>query len=290
MTVKDIVSLIEKTYPPEAARSWDHVGLLVGSPDWNVYAIYVALDATDEVVEHAMSVGADMIITHHPMIFGTMDRVTGDNFTGRKILTLAEHKIACYAMHTNYDIYRMGALCDRTLGLTGTETLEVFSDVPLSGADTMKLMTLPEHNGEFRGAVRYGIGTVGNLPEPASLYSYAKKVKESFGLSSVRVFGNPHKNLRRVAVVPGSGKSDIDIAAAKGADVLVTGDIDHHSGIDALQKGMAIIDAGHYGLEHVFIEDMKNWLLSETARAEGGVSLAPVTVFTEEKKEPFWVL
>ena len=82
MTVKDIVSLIEKTYPPEAARSWDHVGLLVGSPDWNVYAIYVALDATDEVVEHAMSVGADMIITHHPMIFGTMDRVTGDNFTG----------------------------------------------------------------------------------------------------------------------------------------------------------------------------------------------------------------
>ncbi len=290
MTVRDIVTLIEETYPTNAARSWDHVGLLLGSMDWNVYTIYVALDATDEVLEHAMAVGADLIITHHPVIFGERDRVTGEDFVGRKLLTMAEHKIACYAMHTNYDAYRMGALADRALGLKETEVLEVLRDVPVPPAYVKTVELLSESGGGEEKRFEYGFGTVGNLEEPVSLYSYAKRVKECLGIASVKVFGNPHRNIRRIAVLPGSGKSEIDVAVEKGADVLITGDIDHHSGIDALQKGIALIDAGHYGIEHLFIEDMKHWLLRETAAMEGNLALAPVTVYTEDKKEPFWVL
>ncbi len=290
MTVKDIVTLIEEAYPTTAARSWDHVGLLLGSMEWSVYTIYVALDATEEVVEHAIAVGADLIITHHPMVFGVRDRVTGEDFVGRKLLTLAEHKIACYAMHTNYDVYRMGALADQALGLKDTEVLEVLRDVPVPNIYAESPVVLPGDEEDLEKRYEYGLGTIGDLEESLSLYTYAKKVKESFGIASVKVFGNPHRNIRRVAVLPGSGKDEIDVAVSKGADVLITGDIDHHSGIDALQKGIALIDAGHYGIEHLFIEDMKHWLLRETASMEGEMALAPVTVYTEEKKEPFWVL
>jgi putative NIF3 family GTP cyclohydrolase 1 type 2 len=85
-------------------------------------------------------------------------------------------------------------------------------------------------------------------------------VKDKFMVQNVKVFGNLGSTVKRVAISPGSGKSMVPVALEKGADVLITGDIDHHTGIDAYAQGLCIIDAGHYGLERIFIPDMKEYL------------------------------
>lgn len=101
---------------------------------------------------------------------------------------------------------------------------------------------------------------MGELKESMSLGEFAGKVKEGFRISDVRVYGDPEQTIQRVAVSSGSGKSMIKTALEKKADVIVTGDIDYHSGIDSVAQGLAVIDAGHYGTEYCFITYMKQEL------------------------------
>ena len=103
-----------------------------------------------------------------------------------------------------------------------------------------------------------GIGIVAKIEDGISVGEYAKKVKEAFSLENVIVFGNLDTKISKLAVVPGSGRSMISEAKSTGADVFLTGDIGHHEGLDAVDMGMCVIDAGHYGLEQVFIDDMKD--------------------------------
>jgi putative NIF3 family GTP cyclohydrolase 1 type 2 len=114
-----------------------------------------------------------------------------------------------------------------------------------------------------------------------SLAECAAYVKKVFSVDTVKVFGDPDMTLERVAIVPGSGKDYIDLAIKAGLDCLITGDIGHHSGIDANEQGLAIIDAGHYGLEKLFIPYMKEFFRRE---------LPEMKVMTAEVQNPFWVL
>ncbi len=239
MLCKEIIEIIERTYPKSSAMEWDNVGLLAGRADKEVGHIYVALDATDEAVDDAASLGADLLVTHHPLIFSGLKQVTNENFTGARVLELARRDISCYAMHTNYDIKRMAQLSCEKLGMERAETLEVTNICADGTAE--------------------GIGKIADI-SPVPLEELCMWVKGAFGLDAVRVFGNPGTLVKRVAICPGSGKSVIGTAVEKGADVLITGDIGHHEGIDALAEGMAVIDAGHYGIEHIFIEDMEAFL------------------------------
>lgn len=218
--------------------SWDNSGLQTGRTEREIKKVYVALDATDEVTEDAAAWGAELLITHHPLIFGSLKQITDRDFLGRRILRLVEHGIACYSMHTNYDVARMADLAAEKLQLVNPRVLETTleTETPL------------------------GIGKIGEVKETLSLEEYCERVKEAFGLSAVKVFGDAGFPVRQVALCPGSGKSVIDTALRKGADVLVTGDIDHHSGIDAWASGMAVIDAGHYGVERIFIEDVVQFM------------------------------
>lgn len=240
MLCKEIIREIEKTYPETYAMNWDNVGLLVGRDDREVKNIYVALDATDEVIEEAIRQGADMLVTHHPLIFGGMKRINNQDFIGRRILTLIEHDISYYAMHTNYDVLGMAELSGKMLGLENAQALEVTA-VTEEGREE-------------------GIGRVGKLPKTVTLQEVCRLVKERFCLETVKVFGNPDQKIIRVAISPGSGKSMIQEALKQEAEVLITGDIDHHAGIDAVAQNLAVIDAGHYGLEFIFMEDMKAYL------------------------------
>lgn len=245
MLCREIMDIIEGTYPRHAALDWDNVGLLVGRTEKEVKKIYVALDATDEIIEDAVRMGADMLVTHHPMIFSPLKKITDEHFIGNRVVKLLQHDISYYAMHTNYDVLGMAALSGEKLGLEYAEVLEV---------------TSPELN--------EGIGRIGNLEHPMTLRECCELVKERFGLPSVKVFGNMEQIVEGAAISPGSGKSMIKISIQKCADVLITGDIDHHEGIDAAAQGMAIIDAGHYGLEHIFIDDMSAFLEKNTTGVE----------------------
>lgn len=239
MLCKDVIAVIETMYPPASALAWDNVGLLAGRDDREIKRVYVALDATDEVIDAAAESGADMLITHHPLIFGGLKAVTNLNFVGCRVLKLISCDISYYAMHTNYDVKRMGALSLKQMGIETGSVLEITGTDPNGAAE--------------------GIGSLADI-DPITLGELCVQVKKAFSLDSVRVFGSKEKRIRRLAICPGSGKSVIGEAIEKGADVLITGDIGHHEGIDAKARGLAVIDAGHYGLEYIFTEDIKQYL------------------------------
>ena len=235
MNCNDSISVLEERFPPACAEDWDNPGLLAGRRDREVSRVMVALDAVDEVVEQAAALKADLLVTHHPLIFSAIKSVSSDTFTGRRLIGLIENRISLYAMHTNYDVCGMADLNASMLGLQNCEVLSVTGE-------------------------GIGLGKVGDLEEPVRYYDFAQKVKTVFGLADVRCYGSGNPEICRAAVCGGSGKSLLEDAIASGADVFVTGDIDYHTGTDAWAKGIRIIDAGHYGTEHCFVEDITAFL------------------------------
>lgn len=260
MVCKEIIQVIESAYPRDAALDFDNVGLLAGRLEKEVNRVYLALDATDAVISRAVEAGADMLITHHPLIFSPLKSVTNGDFIGRRVVRLIQNDISYYAMHTNYDVLGMAELSEKILGIKNTEVLDVTS--------------VTDEREE-------GIGRVGNLEKPVTLEECCIYVKHKLNLGSLKVFGDMEHTVKRIAVSPGSGKSAIRPALEKGADVLVTGDIGHHDGIDAVEQGLSIIDAGHYGTEYIFIDDMKCFLNSR---------LPVLEVQTEPVVHPFQVI
>ena len=239
MLCKEIIQVIEAAYPREAALDFDNVGLLAGRTEKEVKRVYIALDATDDVIDRAVEAGADMLITHHPLIFSPLKKVTDEDFVSRRVVKLIQNDISYYAMHTNYDVLGMAELAEKILGIRNTEVLDI----------TMEKDGKPE-----------GIGRIGELEKPMTLEECCVYVKHKLNLGSLKVFGDMQAEVSRLAISPGSGKTAIAAAIAKGADVLVTGDIGHHDGLDAVEQGLSVIDAGHYGTEYIFIDDMRRFL------------------------------
>lgn len=262
MRSDNVIQKIEEYYPPEYAMDWDNVGLLVGESEKEIHRIYITLDATDEVIDDAVKWGADLILMHHPLIFKAMKRVNDGDFIGRRLIKLIKNDIACYAMHTNYDVKGMADLAADILGMEAPEVFEVtYTD---------------ENTGEVEG-----IGRCANLKIPKTVKECGKIVKEKFNLPSIRIFGDPDRVIEKIAIFPGSGKSAIQEAIRQDVDLLITGDIDHHEGIDSVAQGLVIMDAGHYGIEHIYIEDMKNFCRKHFPEIE---------VKTAAIKHPFWVM
>lgn len=300
MLCGEIINVLEQQSPAAYACDWDNVGLLIGSREKEVHRIYVALDATDETIEEAVNANADMLLTHHPMIFKGLKKINSDDFTGRRVIELIKKDMAYYAMHTNFDIFGMADLAAERMGLTDTAILQVtgISKEALSKVKKTEKIDL-------MAATAIGIGKIGSLPHEMTLEECAGYVKRVFEIEKVKVFGMPARKIQpdhlsnagraasaersdtlsssvhRVAICPGSGKSVINDALKAGVQVLITGDMDHHEGIDAVAQGMAVIDAGHYGLEKIFIPYMKEYLEK---------TLPELEVIPQEPKQPFFYI
>ena len=242
MTCQDVIKKLEELSPVKYASDWDNVGLLAGRRDKEVSSVYIALDATEEVIDRAVSLGTDMIITHHPMIFSAIKRVCNDDFIGRKVIKLIRHDVCLYAMHTNFDVMGMADACADELGLKKCSVLMTTYEDDIS---------------------KEGFGRVGKLPQIMTLRECAAHVKKHFRLAHVNVFGDPEQVVEQAAICPGSGKSMAGDAIRAGADVYITGDIGHHDGLDMVEQGMAVIDAGHFGIEKIFIPYMTEYLQRE---------------------------
>lgn len=242
MKCREWIERLEKLAPTSLACEWDNPGLLAGRMDKEVKRVVIALDATDEVVDLAVREKADLLITHHPLIFRSMKKVNDEDFIGCRLIRLIQADISLYALHTNFDIAPgcMADLASEKLGLTDCVPLEI-TKVSEQGA--------------------VGIGKTGSLKEPKTLKELAELVKSQFGLSFVMVYGKEVclEKIERVSICPGSGRGMEQAAEAAGAQVLITGDIGHHEGIDAAANGLAILDAGHYGVEHIFIDFMAEY-------------------------------
>ena len=260
MKCYEIIEKLETLSPPSFAEDWDNIGLLVGRRDKEVKSIYIALDATDEVIDEAIRVGADMLLTHHPLIFHKINRVNTDDFIGKRIYGLIRADMVCYAMHTNFDVMGMAAEAAEELHLLNPDVLEVTYEDSIS---------------------HEGLGRIGELPEHMTLRECAQYVKDVFRIPEVRVYGDPESPVVMTAILPGSGKDEVDAAIERGADVLITGDITHHVGLDAVEKGISLIDAGHYGVEKMFVPYMRDYLKRE---------MPYLTVICAPEKEAFTVI
>ncbi len=281
MKCRDIIEFLQQQFPESMACDWDNVGLLAGSMEKEVHTVSIALDATDEAIAAAVEAQADMLLTHHPLIFKGIRQVNSEDFIGRRILELIRHDMAYYAMHTNFDVAAMADLAAERLGLSDIAVLQETGTLPEGTASKAGSALLEGAVSKTEGSVgmrTIGIGKIGSLPCEMTLGECAELTKQSFGLDKVKVFGEPDMRVQCAAVCPGSGKSVIEDALKKGAQVLITGDIDHHEGIDAVAWGMAVIDAGHYGLEQIFIPYMKEYLEAH---------LPELTVIAQAPKPPF---
>lgn len=260
MKCREIIEKLEALSPVAYAEEWDNIGLLAGRRDKEVETIYIALDATDEVIAEAASLGADMLLTHHPLIFKKLACIDAEDFIGRRVYQLIRNDISYYAMHTNFDVMGMADAAADELALTDRQVLSVTFEDDIS---------------------KEGCGRVGRLARRMSVADCAELVKKKFRVPNVRVFGELGDIVEVAAVMPGSGGDYIKDALAAGADVMITGDVSHHEGIDAAAQGLTIIDAGHYGIEKLFIAYMEEFLKRE---------LPQVHICKADIREPFIVV
>ncbi|MBR1523505.1 MAG: Nif3-like dinuclear metal center hexameric protein [Lachnospiraceae bacterium] len=236
MKLKDITGTLNELAPIQYSENWDNPGLLIGDEEKDIKKVYITLDATSDVIEAAHDMGADLILTHHPLIFHPVRRVSSDDHVGKRIMRIISYGMSLFTMHTDFDVTCMGTEAASMLDLIEIKILE-----PAFGEEI-------------------GLGAMGYLKEDLTLGELAEKTKQSFDVDQVTVYGDLNDTIVKVAVLPGSGSSGINAACIEGCDVLITGDIGHHDGTDALEKGINIIDAGHYGIEKLFIGYMKLYL------------------------------
>ena len=230
-TVADILHFIESIAPPYMAESWDNVGLLCGRKGNDVKKILVALDPFRNVIDEAIELGADLIVTHHPLIFGEdIKAVNEDTETGRCLLKLIEHGIAAINAHTNLDL-APGGINDVLAEKLGLQAVEVVSP---EGTDAQ---------GRPYDLLRAG------FVDEQSLEQFLHTVKSSLNCDGLR-YVNCGKPVHKVCVGGGSCGGAYAEAAAHGCDTLVTADVKYNQFRSAFETGINLIDAGHFHTEN----------------------------------------
>lgn len=222
--VRDLFEYMNTWAPVDSCESWDNVGLLVGRMEAQVSKVLVALDITKSVMEEAAAVGAELIISHHPVIFSPLTSVSETGVDSLRALYLAENRIAAICMHTNLDFADGGvdATLPKVLGFTDSRLL---SDEG---------------------------GMVSELDEVVELSELLPKVKSALNASGLRYF-DAGKPVRKIATVCGSGGSYLSHCIKSGCDTLITGDIKHDVFVEAEVFGINLIDAGHFNTENLIV-------------------------------------
>ncbi len=232
--VKDILQVLFEVAPAYMKYDWDHVGLLCGREEMEVTRVMVALDPTPDVLVEAKERGAELVLTHHPLFFGTLDAVNDQTLTGRSLLYLIENHMAAINLHTNLDCAPGGVndILAQRLGLSDVRIIEP------AGKDAQ---------GREYGLLR--CGTVDEMP----LDAFVSRVCEKLGCSGVR-FADGGKCVHRVAVGGGSCGSEFNKVLAHGCDTFVTADLKYNHFAEAEFHGINVIDAGHFATENPVCE------------------------------------
>ena len=224
MKVRDIIRVIEEFAPLSIQEKWDNSGLSVGSPESPVTSVLLGLDCTPGLVDEAVACGADMIVTHHHLIFSGLKKISPEDPVGAAVIKAVSAGIAVYSAHTTADKVIAGvsgAMAER-LGLKDISVLE------------------PEDGGT-------GLGVIGYFPEPMSSEETVAYVKERFSLKMLRTSRPVGEKISKVALCGGAGASLIGTAVAAGAGLYITGDVSYHHFFTP--DGFMLMDIGHYESE-----------------------------------------
>ncbi|GGX72160.1 Nif3-like dinuclear metal center hexameric protein [Streptomyces hiroshimensis] len=236
--LSEVIAALDALWPPERAEQWDAVGTVCGDPDAPVTRVLFAVDPVQEVVEEAVELGANLLVTHHPLYLRGTTTVAASTFKGRAVHTLIKNDIALHVAHTNADRADPGV----SDALAGALDLRV----------TGPLVPDPDDP-----AGRRGLGRVCEVDPPMNLAEFAEHAAKRLPATAqgIRVAGDPTRTIRTVAVCGGSGDSLFDAVRAAGVDAYVTADLRHHPASEAQQHSpLALVDAAHWATEWPWAE------------------------------------
>lgn len=285
--ISDIITELDALFPQSTSCDYDNTGLVIGKKSEICTGVHVCVDILERDISYCISEDINLIISHHPLIWDGLKKITDEDSISRKVLRIIENGISVFALHTNYDSSPFG-MCRKyisELSLSNTENLE---ELPISSYEMEKIdlnlrTSFPSNNavqpeyGEttvvdlespvLRSAfnrglydkLNYGVGIIGDLPTKYDLSYLASKLQSSFDISDVRLY-DTKKDINRVAICPGSGKGVEKIAKEKGADVLITGDINHDKWLWLYEEGVSGIFVDHYDSEKHFVPEIKSIL------------------------------
>ena len=274
LSVRDVVQIVEALAPSHLAETWDNVGLQTGRTDWPVRSIWVALDPSPDVMEAACQAGADLLVTHHPLIFKPLQHVDFSTPEGRVVQLSVQNQTAVFSAHTNLDSATEGLndLLSRKIGLKRVSVLEPRSKPPQSGMGSNRTSDQPE-----------GLGRIGELETEMTLARLAVHIKKTFNLTTLQVAGRLDLSVCKVAVCTGSGSGLMSAFLASAADVYVSGDLTYHNGraVEAAERGL--IDLGHFASEHLIVDDLARRIQQCLPPSEEPVVVTACTF----EKDPF---
>lgn len=239
MRMQDIINRFEEIYPKKLAEEWDNVGLLIGDNKKEIKKVQLSIDATEDAIDNAIKNGVDMIVTHHPVIFKGIKTVDYSTVMGRKIRKLIKNDINVYSLHTNLDSAN-GGLNDYILNLLGIEKSQVL-----------------DKNLNFEDC---GIGRVYKLDREHSIKEYIGEIKDKLEIEHIRLISSDENTeIKKIALVNGSGMSYWRKAKSLGVDLFITGDVGYHEALDAKEANLNVVDIGHFESEKHFIKLLKTY-------------------------------
>ena len=249
VSLTTLIEFLERFAPPRLAESWDNVGLLLGDSAASVERVMTCLTVTLESAAEAIEERVDLIVSHHPLPFHAVKRITTDTVTGQLLWNLARHGIAIYSPHTAFDSAREGInqrLAD------GLGLIDIRPIAPAAVAN--------DGSHDNLGAGRYGA-----LPFKMPLSALADKVKQFLKIDPIQRVGDPDQVVDHVAVACGSAGEFLEPALQLGCDCLVTGETRFHTCLEAEADGIGLILAGHFASERFGVEALADVLSREFA-------------------------
>ena len=255
VTVGQIYDVLNTLAPVRYQMDFDNSGFLVGDRNAEVRMVTAALDITDAVIDEAISLHADLIVSHHPLLFHPLRNVRAEDLTGRKVLALAKHGISAICMHTNLDIAD-GGVND---ALMHTLNAEITGLLEPAGADVF--------------GQPLGCGRIGHINEPMSLEAFLQCLTDCLHVSGLR-FVDGGKAVQKLAVCGGSGGNMLELAYEAGCDTFVTADVKYDRFLAAKELGVNLIDADHFCTENVVIPVLAETIQSAFPSVEVFISQA----------------
>ncbi len=242
-TVGEIRDFFEETVPSYMKMDFDNVGLLVGFCERNVDKVLTALDITDEVIQEAIEQKAQLVVSHHPLLFDPLKRVTDDDAKGRKVIRLIRNGISAICLHTNLDTAE-GGVNDCLMETLGG-----------------RVTGLLDPHGSHPDGRPFGVSRLGELPAPVEFRDFLERTKQRLHSSGLR-YVDGGRPVYRLACCGGAGGGDMWKAAAAGCDTYVTADLKYDHFLSAKELGLNLIDGDHFCTENVVVPQLRKRLLS----------------------------
>lgn len=232
--IKEIIEKIEFLAPKNLALDWDNIGLLIGDDNLEVKNVLISLDADDNTIKKAIEIDANLIITHHPIVFKGLKHVNTHTALGRRVIELIKNDITVYTAHTNLDVAEEGV------------NLSLFNRLSLTN----------------KNKLTENLGLIGTLKNEFTLKQFANFTASKLNVPILRYVGKDDAIVKKIAICGGSAMDDYMLKSAvnAGADVYITGDLRYHESQKARDLGMNLIDATHYATEVLVLEDIKLYL------------------------------